>query len=187
MIVNGVDVDKFAGASAPHLTRNMVTLGRFSSNKRLDRLIALAAALRDETPQWHLDICGVPADVSLTALEAEIASHGLEEQVDVHVGLTTSALRDVLGRCSFFVSASEYEGFGLALIEVMSAGLLPVVHHNAAFQAFAAVHPGIDICDFSALMRLPRVSQHSTVAQRKIWIAFGSKPYPRPAPIHGIT
>ena len=37
LIVNGVDVEKFAGASAPKLSRNMVTLGRFSSNKRLDR------------------------------------------------------------------------------------------------------------------------------------------------------
>lgn len=149
MIVNGVDVEKFARASAPHLTRNMVTLGRFSSNKRLDRLLDTLARLNDLDAGWHLDICGVPADISLERLREWIAGHGLAAQVDVHVGLTTAELRTVLARCSFFVSASEYEGFGLALIEAMSAGLLPIVHSNAAFEAFAGEHAGIRICDFA--------------------------------------
>ena len=149
LIVNGVDVEKFAGASAPKLSRNMVTLGRFSSNKRLDRLIEVAALLREEDPAWHLDICGVPADMSAQTLNAHIAQRGLQDHVTLHVGLPHEGVREVLSRNSFFVSASEYEGFGLALIEAMSAGLLPIVHANAAYAAFAEAHPGIDICDFS--------------------------------------
>ncbi len=149
LVMNGVDVDKFAGASAPQLTRNMVTLGRFSTNKRLDRLIDVVASLAGDDPLWHLDICGVPSGVSVDDLDRLIAARGLGGTIDIHVGLPTEGLRDVIGRSSFFVSASEYEGFGLALVEAMSAGLLPVVNRNSAFEALAASHPGVTTCDFA--------------------------------------
>ena len=58
-------------------------------------------------------------------------------------------MRDIAGRASLFASASVYEGFGIALIEAMSAGLVPVVEPNAAFTAFAQRHPGIALTDFS--------------------------------------
>lgn len=149
LVMNGVDVDKFAGASAPQLTRNMVTLGRFSTNKRLDRLIEVVASLAADDPLWHLDICGVPSGVSVEDLGHMIAAHGLDDNIDIHVSLPTEGLRDVIGRSTFFVSASEYEGFGLALVEAMSAGLLPVVHANSAFVALAASHAGVTTCDFA--------------------------------------
>lgn len=149
LVQNGVDVDKFAGASASCPTRTMVTLGRFSSNKRLDRLIEVTDLLAADNPDWHLHICGVPADLSAEALTDLIAARGLLDHVTVHVGLPVEHLREVMGRATFFVSASEYEGFGLALIEAMSAGLLPVVHSNAAFQAFAAHMPGVTVSDFA--------------------------------------
>ena len=43
---------------------------------------------------------------------------------------------------------SVYEGFGIALIEAMSAGLVPVVEPNAAFSAFARKHAEIALADF---------------------------------------
>jgi alpha-1,3-mannosyltransferase len=45
VIENGVDLDKFAGASSPDPQRRLVSIGRFSKNKRPDRLIATMAAL----------------------------------------------------------------------------------------------------------------------------------------------
>ncbi len=148
LILNGVDIEKFADAGARRLTRNLVTLGRFSSNKRLDRLIGVMALLAADNPAWHLDICGVPGDVSVAELEKLIADRALQDRITLHVGLPVDRLREIIGHASYFVSASEYEGFGLALIEAMSAGLLPVVHANAAFEAFAAAHLGVVTCDY---------------------------------------
>ncbi len=149
VIENGVDLAKFAGAAAPVPSRTLLTLGRFSRNKRLDRLIALMRQLRAAEDGWRLRIVGVPSDLTVADLEARIAEADLGGSVSVHAGLDTAGVRALIGGSSLFVSASEYEGFGIALVEAMSAGLVPVVHPNASFTDLAARHPGIALCDFS--------------------------------------
>lgn len=149
LIENGVDLDKFAGASSPQPARRLVSIGRFSKNKRPDRLIATMAALARREAGWHLDMIGVASDWSRDALRAAIAAAGMERHVTLHFGLGDAEARQVMGRASLFVSASEFEGFGLALIEAMSAGLLPVVQPNAAFAALAAKFPVIRTVDFA--------------------------------------
>ena len=54
-----------------------------------------------------------------------------------------------MSRASLFVSASEFEGFGLALVEAMSAGLVPVVQPNAAFASLANKFPVVRTVDFA--------------------------------------
>lgn len=149
VIENGVDLAKFAGAASPAPCRTLLTLGRFSHNKRLDRLIALMRELRAEEAGWRLRIVGVPSDLTVADLTAQIEAAGLVGAVGVHAGLDAAGVRDLIGEASLFVSASEYEGFGIALVEAMSAGLVPVVHPNASFTDLAARHPGIALCDFA--------------------------------------
>ncbi len=146
MIPNGVDLDKFAGGRLAEPRRALLTLGRFSHNKRLDRLLATMQTLG---PGWRLRICGVPYDVSAEALTGEIDRLGLTGSVTLHLGLDVPAIRDLIGQSSLFVSASEYEGFGLALIEALSAGLIPVAHPNDAFACFGEHHPSITLTDFA--------------------------------------
>ncbi len=146
VIPNGVDLDKFAGAASAEPRRALLTIGRFSHNKRLDRLLA---AMRALGPGWRLRIVGVPSDVTVEALTAEIDRLGLTEAVTLHVGLDVPAIRALIGQSSLFVSASEYEGFGLALIEALSAGLVPVAHPNEAFAWLKRRHPLISLCDFA--------------------------------------
>ena len=42
-------------------------------------------------------------------------------------------LRSLMGDASFFASLSSYEGFGLAAVEAMSAGLVPILSGIPAF------------------------------------------------------
>jgi len=148
-IDNGADTRKFADAAAPGPRRRLVTIGRFSVNKRLDRLLDALVRLVAGNPDWHLDVIGVPGDHSVAEIEAMIAARGLPAHVGLHVGLPDDAVRDLLGEASLFASASEYEGFGLVAVEAMSAGLMPVLHPNTAYADLAARHGEIRLADFA--------------------------------------
>jgi alpha-1,3-mannosyltransferase len=148
-IENGADLSKFAGRASALPSKRMVTIGRFSMNKRLDNLITTTAALVAGDKDWHLDIIGVASDLSAKDLEALVASAGLSDHVSLHVGLGNEGVAEVIGQASLFVSASDYEGFGLVAIEAMSAGLQPVLNANQAYRQLAARHHEIAITDFS--------------------------------------
>lgn len=150
VIENGVDLDKFRGASSVAPVRRLVSIGRFSKNKRPENLIATMAALLRTGADWHLDMIGVESDWSEAALRDAIARAGLAGRIDIHLGLGDAEARDVMSRSSLFVSASDFEGFGLALIEAMSAGLVPVVQPNAAFAALSEKYSVIRLTDFGA-------------------------------------
>jgi alpha-1,3-mannosyltransferase len=149
LIENGTDTSKFANASSTSPRKRIVTLGRFSINKRLERLIATMAVLCAADPDWHLDILGVPSDFSVPDLEMIIADHGMSGNVFVRAGLDNAGIRSAMSKSSFFASASEYEGFGLVAIEAMSAGLVPVLQPNTAYRVLAGRHADLRICDFS--------------------------------------
>ncbi len=148
LIENGADIEKFRDAAAEKPQKRLLTLGRFSSNKRLFRLIDLMADLTAEDPDWCLEIAGMDSDLSATDLRERAVAQGVVDKVAIHVGLSEKDLRTLIGRCSFFVSASDYEGFGLVLIEALSAGLIPVVHKNAAFLSLARELKPVRIADY---------------------------------------
>ncbi len=149
LIENGITIEKFIGAGSPTPQKRIVTLGRFSVNKRLDRLIEMMARLNAKQAGWHLDIIGFPSDLSQADLEALVKKSGLAEVVTLHVGIDNNAISTIMAKASFFASASEYEGFGLVAIEAMSAGLLPILQENEAFSALAATHRDLVVTDFS--------------------------------------
>ena len=149
LIENGVDLSKLGNAGAGTPVKGIVSIGRLSQNKRIDRVLDAFAVLVRRDPEWTLDIVGTPFDWSPKDVEAMIAERGLAGRARLHVGLNDAAMREIAGRASLFASASVFEGFGIALIEAMSAGLVPVVEPNAAFTAFAQRHPMITLTDFS--------------------------------------
>lgn len=149
LVENGVDNEKFARLSSPVPQRRIITIGRFSVNKRLDRLFDTIYALNKMEPGWALDVVGSVSDHSEADIRNEIARRGLEGQVSLHVGLENAEVRKLIGRASLFASASEYEGFGLVAVEAMSAGLVPVLHTNDAYNSLGKRHAGIFLADFS--------------------------------------
>jgi alpha-1,3-mannosyltransferase len=149
LIENGTDTSKFGGCASVEPRKRIVTIGRFSVNKRLERLIDAAGELARRDPAWQLDIIGVPSDHSAADLEGMIADRGLSGHVMLRVGLSNAEIGALIGRASIFASASEYEGFGLVAIEAMSAGLVPVLEGNAAYRNLAERHGEIVITDFT--------------------------------------
>ena len=149
MIENGVNTQKFSRFGAPDYKPGIVTIGRFSVNKRLDRLVDMFDRVASEIPDARLHIVGNDFDGLLPELRRHIATLTNGSKVHVHTGLSDEDLRAVLEACSFFASASEYEGFGQTVVEAMSAGLLPMVNRIKSFETILGDEPNGLISDFS--------------------------------------
>ncbi len=134
LVENGIDIEKFADSASPTFRKHMVSVGRFASNKRLDRVLALLQALRRADPGWTLTIIGTPSDVSRNRLHQWVTALNLSNYVKICEEPTDSEIAEIFSTASFFVSASEYEGFGIAAVEGLSAGLIPLLNDIPAFR-----------------------------------------------------
>jgi alpha-1,3-mannosyltransferase len=133
-IENGVDVGRFAQAASPMPAKCIVTVGRFSTNKRLDRLVFFMQALHRRDPAWRLKILGRPWDFDVGACKALIEHCGIGEAVEITALPTDADIRTAMGSASIAASASEYEGFGIFAVEALSAGLFPLLNDIAPFR-----------------------------------------------------
>lgn len=151
LIENGVDTTKF-GQSAPlNAEKNFVFIGRFSNNKRVDLLVDLFFKLVKKDPSYQLKIIGKDWDGNETKIRAQIEKHGIESNVAVLTGLSDEAIQSSIESSSFIISASEYEGFGLTLIEGMSAGLIPVASKIPSFEKIISQSGQGALIDFGSV------------------------------------
>lgn len=149
LIDNGADIGKFADAASRTPKRRIVTIGRFSSNKRLDNLMRTMSVLRNRSPDWHIDVVGVESDLKRQDVLDHVRSLGLERAVTIHVAVDNETISNIIANTSIFASASDYEGFGIVALEAMSAGLLPVLNANAAYSALADRHETLMLTNFN--------------------------------------
>ncbi len=126
--------------------RQLFSHGRLASHKRLDLLIAAVAepALADV----DLHIVGPEWDVSVGALHDYAFAKGVSHRVHIHGSVSAERLSEIASDCGVFVCASEYEGFGMALVEAFSAGLSAVVAPNASFSEIMQYSPVGKLADF---------------------------------------
>jgi alpha-1,3-mannosyltransferase len=133
-IENGVNVAKYADAAASNVTKTILCIGRFSTNKRLDLAIKFAAALHRHDREWTLKITGRPWDLDVAELTALAESEGIAAAIRIIPSPSEAEIRHVIGSCSVLVSASDFEGFGIVAVEGLSAGLFPVLSDIPAFR-----------------------------------------------------
>lgn len=136
VIENGVDITKWADSAAPDFVPVMIAFGRWSSNKNMAALFSLLRELRCHRPDWRLLIAGKAYDVSRSDLDGWAAGAGVADAVEIHDSPDTATLGRLIGRASFFISLSDYEGFGISVVEGLSAGLVPILSDIANYRIF---------------------------------------------------
>tara|TARA_R100001244_G_scaffold25108_2_gene25225 strand:- start:15896 stop:20158 length:4263 start_codon:yes stop_codon:yes gene_type:complete len=120
IIPNGIE---FPANFKPYNSRKktIVAVGRLAEQKRFDRLIQAVSRIKEAllATEWHVEIYG----------EGHLRSE-LEELIDklgvadlITLKGSTNDIESVLNRASIFVMPSEFEGFGIALVEAMASGL----------------------------------------------------------------
>jgi alpha-1,3-mannosyltransferase len=174
-IENGVNTSKFAGASSPQPAKSMIWIGRFSQNKRLDRLISFFGALKKIDPEWKLTIAGQPWDIGVAELIDLADTAGVQNSLAVVESPSDTEIRRLIGGCSVIASSSDYEGFGIVAIEGMSAGLFPLLSDIAPFERLGAssgvgLNVNFDAPDVAAIAfqkEWREISDHYTSVQER--------------------
>ena len=158
-IPDGVDTGEFA--SHAELSRALrdrwalptplvaVYAGGFFENKRVDHLIEAVAKVRD---RWGLVLLG--RDVPSSPYNAAQCA-ALAERLGVSLRIMGPVARPEVV-ASFLasdaiVSASEYEGFGLAIAESLAAGRPFVAWRTGAIPEMAATGAGVAVDSVAAL------------------------------------
>ena len=134
LIENGVDIEKFRNASSEAYSARIAYFGRFASHKGVLNLIRSFECVRREIPDAQLVMIGSDSDGMLAQINEAVASSAHSDGINVLTDRSDAEIKAELSRCSFFASASEYEGFGLTLVEALSAGLVPMVNAIPTFK-----------------------------------------------------
>lgn len=105
-------------------TKIAIAAGRLVQQKNFSSLIRIWSLVAEKYPDWTLQIWGSGGQEAM--LKNLIVSMNLQERVKL-MGYTNE-LQKEMQQASLFVMTSEYEGFGLVLLEAMSVGL-PVISY----------------------------------------------------------
>ena len=137
-IENGADLRKFADCGARTPERCLIYFGRLAVHKRIEDLFVLLAALHRRSADWRLIVAGSPGDLDWHALAMAASRQAVASSVEYLAAPDDQELRAALGRASYYVSASAHEGFGIAAVEGLSAGLVPVLSDIPPFRKLLA-------------------------------------------------
>ncbi|HET58886.1 MAG TPA: glycosyltransferase family 1 protein [Chloroflexi bacterium] len=133
LIPNGIQYDTLStfdlDGRDPDL---LLSVGRLASNKRYDRLLQAFAVVVERRPTAKLMIVG-PDSGCRTALEEMCVELGIVERVQLLGRVSEDDLLKYLRTAKVWVSSTEYESFGIALLEAMASGCVPVVQSLTAF------------------------------------------------------
>ena len=118
----------------------IICVGRLSPQKRFDRMIDAFALIADKYPVWRVDIFGTGGTDGQLYTQQCIADKGLNDRIGLH-----PPVNDIYAeyqRSQFFVMSSDFEGFGLVIIEAMACGI-PVVATDCPFGPSEIIEDGL--------------------------------------------
>ena len=137
IVANGIDIAAMRAAIAaardavrskvPDLAawpRTIVYLSRLHPKKGVDQLVEARLALDARFDDVGLLIAGIPQDDALLqALRSRIAGSPLSDRIVLTTDLVGPVAMGALGAAQLFVLPSHQEGFSIAILEAMAAGL----------------------------------------------------------------
>lgn len=100
----------------------IICVGRLTNQKRFDRMIEAFSLIAEKHPTWFIDLYGEGEEYN--SLMALITHCGLNNRV--HIFPTIDSIYLEYQRSQFLVLSSDFEGFGLVIIEAMACGI-PIV------------------------------------------------------------
>lgn len=116
----------------------IICVGRFTPQKRFDRLIEAFSLIADKYPTWHVDIYGDGEDKE--KLQKQISEKNLTHRIILNP--PTKDIYSEYLKSQFFVLSSDFEGFGLVIVEAMACGL-PVIATDCPYGPSEIIEDGV--------------------------------------------
>lgn len=107
-------------------TPDFVCLGRLSREKRIETVIEILRRVRVMGHHLKLHIVG-GSDGSLYARHVEETARAEGDWIQWHGELQGDGKRQLLAQCRYGIHACPFEGFGIAVAEMVRAGCIPFV------------------------------------------------------------
>jgi alpha-1,3-mannosyltransferase len=134
VIENGVNIEKYSCKASAQLRPVAIYFGRWSSNKGLTETVETFRQLVNINPSWKLIIAGREYDFSSNDLNEMVKEYQLTANIRIVANPSEQELADLIGDASYYICLSRHEGFGIAPIEAMSAGLIPILSDIPPFR-----------------------------------------------------
>ncbi|MBL7206310.1 MAG: glycosyltransferase family 4 protein [Candidatus Aenigmarchaeota archaeon] len=134
-ISDAVDFEKFSSIKRKPDENIFLSVGRVAKNKRIDLMIETFFHIQKKKPNAKLFVIG---DFYLDKgnFTDMIKSKGLEKSVFLLGKVPEEDILKHMEKAGFFLSSSEYEGFGISVMEAMAAGIPVIVNDIDAFRNF---------------------------------------------------
>ena len=145
VIEPGVNLEKFSKLGTNKEKNSFLFVGRISANKRVDLLIKRFAEITKEIKDAKLYIVGEDWEGLMSELKKIAEELGIEKKVLFAGKATDKELMNYYDKSEFFVSASEYEGFGITTVEAMAAGCIPIVSNIPTFKSIITKESGFTV------------------------------------------
>ena len=170
LLRDGVDVRRFSAIPRSPVVGRWLVPGRVEAHKGLADLLAVfAGALHAH--DITLQVVGPLRDPQVErALRASIAEHGLIDRVILTGQVDDDAYEAHFASCELALFPSRYEGFGVALVEAMAAGVPVVVSPIDAFAEIVTDGEDGYVVDFQSASAMDLLlpmsgADHSRVSQ----------------------
>ena len=132
LVQNGVNTSLFRPGNKEG--ESFLFLGRFSRNKRVEKLLEAFAIVKKTRPGFRLLIAGPDWEHLMNGYKKRVNELGLSKNVVFILNPGNEEAYALYSVSRYFVSASRYEGFGLGLVEAMASGCIPIVQKNDGFS-----------------------------------------------------
>jgi len=145
LIQNGVSAEKFKHGKKEKNT--FLFLGRFSKNKRVENLLDAFSKIEGN---YKLLIAGTDWENLLSGYKKKCMELGIENKIKFILNPKDNETKELYAKSEYFVSASQYEGFGIALVEAMASGCIPIVQKNEGFSNIITENKNGYFADFDS-------------------------------------
>ncbi len=147
--LNAIDLETYLAIEPDPTAGRLLVIGRVAERKGIDRLLAALAAMqrRGAAAIWSVVIAGTDDPVERLRLEAMVERLGLGASVRFLGEYTDAEHRTLLAGAHAAVFPSRAEGFGLALLEAMAAGVPLIASDIPPHRALLSSTPDL-LVDF---------------------------------------